>query len=121
MHSTSSDGEWKPTQVVEEAIRRKLSAIALTDHDTVEGLGEARRAAGDSGLRVSPGVELSSDYGGTSLHVLGYFVDDQCPEFLERLNLARAARDARNPQIIAKLGKLGVPITMEQVEALPMG
>ena len=41
MHSTSSDGEWKPTQVVEEAIRRKLSAIALTDHDTVEGLGEA--------------------------------------------------------------------------------
>ena len=121
MHSTSSDGEWKPTQVVEEAIRRKLSAIALTDHDTVEGLGEARRAAGDSDLRVIPGVELSSDYGGTSLHVLGYFVDDQCPEFLERLNLARAARDARNPQIIAKLNELGVPITMEQVEALADG
>ena len=118
MHSTASDGEWRPTRVVEEALRRKLSAIALTDHDTVGGLPEARRAAEGSDLKVIAGVELSSDYGGTSLHVLGYFLDDKCPEFQERLAMAQQARDARNPLIIKKLQDQGIAITMEQVTAL---
>jgi hypothetical protein len=121
MHSTASDGEWRPRQVVEEALRRKLSAIALTDHDTVDGLVEARQTAQGSDLRIIPGVELSSDYGGTSLHVLGYFVNDECPEFEERLALVRQARDARNPRIVEKLQALGVEVTMEQVKELAAG
>jgi hypothetical protein len=121
MHSTASDGEWKPTQVVEEALRRKLTAIALTDHDSVGGLAEARVAAQGSDLKIIAGVELSSDYGGTSLHVLGYFLDDTCPQFAERLQLARRARDTRNPQIIAKLNDLGIDITMDQVNAIADG
>jgi predicted metal-dependent phosphoesterase TrpH len=120
-HSTASDGEWRPRQVIEEALRRKLSAIALTDHDTVGGLVEARQTAQGSDLRVIPGVELSSDYGGTSLHVLGYFVNDECPQFEERLALARQARDTRNPRIVEKLQALGVAISMEQVEELADG
>jgi predicted metal-dependent phosphoesterase TrpH len=121
MHSTSSDGEWRPTAVVNEAVRRKLTAIALTDHDTIGGIAEARRAAKDTSLRVIPGVELSTDYGGTSLHVLGYFVDDECPEFRGRLELAQQARDARNPLIIERLNALGIDITLEQVAKLADG
>ena len=121
MHSTFSDGEWTPEAVVRDAVSRKLTAIALTDHDTIDGLPDARRAAADTGLRIVPGIELSSDYGGTSLHVLGYFVNDECPEFRERLELARAARDARNPKIIARLNELGIKISIDQVEALADG
>jgi predicted metal-dependent phosphoesterase TrpH len=118
MHSTYSDGEWPVRSVVEEAARRSLSTIALTDHDTVAGILEAQAVGAAVGVRVIPGVELSSEFSGTSLHVLGYFVDPTCPVFEERLTAARDARDLRNPKIVERLRELGLEITMAEVEAV---
>src|SRR5437764_4478862 len=72
LHTTHSDGEYVPAQVVDLARRSGLAAVALTDHDTVGGIAAARAAAG-SGLEVVPGVEISAEYDGRELHLLGYF------------------------------------------------
>lgn len=71
-HSTASDGRSTPSQLVTEALEARLTVLALTDHDTFDGLDEARTAAEGTGLRVLPGVELSTMTGGMSVHVLGY-------------------------------------------------
>ena len=74
-HSTASDGEFSPAELAQLALARGLSAIALTDHDTVAGLDAAIAAARGTPLEVVPGVELSCDVPQTEVHVLGYFID----------------------------------------------
>lgn len=75
VHSTASDGTFTPTELVAEAKRCGLSAFALTDHDTVDGISEALAAGEASGLEVIPGVELSTEYNETEIHVVGLFID----------------------------------------------
>ena len=75
VHSTASDGTFTPTELVAEAKRCGLSAFALTDHDTVDGVSEALAAGKASDLEVIPGVELSTEYHGTEIHVVGLFID----------------------------------------------
>jgi 3',5'-nucleoside bisphosphate phosphatase len=117
-HSTASDGTLSPTQVVRLAVDRGLSALALTDHDTIAGVGEAAEAARAAGVDFLPGIEISAEYPhpGT-MHLLGYGVDPQSSVLGDLTKKLLAGRDDRNPRIIAKLRELGVAITMEEVEA----
>jgi hypothetical protein len=116
-HSTASDGTLSPTQVVRLAVESGLSALALTDHDTIGGIAEAAAEAKALNLDFLPGIEISCEYPhpGT-MHLLGYGVDPDSTSLRELTTTLIAGRDNRNPRIIAKLQELGVSITMEEVE-----
>jgi 3',5'-nucleoside bisphosphate phosphatase len=120
-HSNASDGSLPPREVVRLAKERGLVAFALTDHDTIDGLAEAMATGHELGLEVIPGVEISARHNLGSMHILGYFLDYESELLAQRLAVLKQARKDRNPQIIAKLNKLGIPITMEQVEGISGG
>ena len=121
VHSSASDGSLSPRDLVAEAKKRSLRAIALTDHDTTEGLDEALAAGAALGLEVIPGIEISADYKPGTMHILGLFIDHHHPGLDEQLQILKKARSDRNPLIIAKLQKLGLDITMEEVAAVAGG
>jgi predicted metal-dependent phosphoesterase TrpH len=110
-----------PGAVVRLAKERGLAAFALTDHDTIDGLAEAMAAGREVDLEVIPGVEISARHALGSMHILGYFLDYESELLASRLAVLKQARKDRNPQIVAKLNKLGIPVTMEQVEAISGG
>ena len=117
-HSTASDGSLAPAEVVRLADREHLAAVALTDHDTTDGLDEARAAAqGCPQLRWVPGVEVSAVFSPGTLHLLGLGIDQTAPALRELTARFRAAREERNPRIISKLQALGLPIDMDDVRA----
>ncbi|MBI4355278.1 MAG: PHP domain-containing protein [Candidatus Omnitrophica bacterium] len=118
LHSYYSDGTFSPEEVVSTAAARGLRTIALTDHDTVAGLGEARQAATRHGLRLIAGLELSSLEGGTELHLLGYFVDDTDAAFRSKLAELQSRRVERIRKMVARVNALGQPVTVEEVLAL---
>jgi predicted metal-dependent phosphoesterase TrpH len=115
-HSTASDGSMPPADVVRLAVRRGLSALALTDHDTVAGVPEAAAEAKLAGLDFLPAIEISCEYPhpGT-MHLLGYGVNPASPVLQDLTTTLIAGRDNRNPKIIAKLQALGVAITLDEV------
>ncbi|MDN4600102.1 PHP domain-containing protein [Paenibacillus sp. F6_3S_P_1C] len=114
-HSQASDGMQPPAENVKLAKQRGLSAVALTDHDTVAGVSEAQRAGREYGIDVVAGVEISTRAGGKDIHVLGYYVNIEDEQFLERLRGLREAREERNHLIIAKLQELGLEISWQEV------
>jgi len=117
-HSTASDGTLSPTEVVDLAVASGLSALALTDHDTIEGVAEAAGAARKVGLDFVPGIEISCDVPRpATMHLLGYGFDPRSPILLDLTTRLIEGRNDRNPRIIRKLNELGVTITMEEVEA----
>jgi predicted metal-dependent phosphoesterase TrpH len=118
-HSTASDGRFSPRQIIRLAESRRLAAVALTDHDTTDGLAEARAAAGEfPRLRFVPGVEISARCPDGTLHILGLGVDEMHAGLQDALGRLRAARNERNPRILACLRSLGVNIDMEEVLAV---
>lgn len=118
-HSTASDGTLSPTELMQAAKNAGLSAIALTDHDTGNGLAEAAAEAARLGLRFVPGIEISADYPAPGqLHILGHFVDGESAGLRKMSKILLDARNERNPKIVARLNELGCKITMEQVEAI---
>ena len=119
-HSTISDGTDAPTEVVRLAADAGLSALALTDHDTLDHVAEARACADARGLRLVPGCEISCELGARapgSMHLLVFFVDDGPGELQDRLAMLQVARNERNVQIVKALNAHGVPITVEAVYA----
>jgi 3',5'-nucleoside bisphosphate phosphatase len=117
-HSTASDGTLSPTEVVDLAVSSALSALALTDHDTIAGVAEAAEAARKAGLDFVPGIEISCDVPRpATMHLLGYGFDPRSPVLLDLTTRLIEGRNDRNPRIIRKLNELGVAITMEEVEA----
>ena len=114
-HSTASDGALPPEGVIAAAVKAKLSAIALTDHDTLAGVPAAIAAAPD-GLRVIPGVELSLFDGDREVHMLGLHIE-KVAELEHELIGVRETRRTRAEEIVAKLNALGVPVTIEAVFA----
>jgi len=120
-HSTASDGSYRPAEVVRLAKAGGLAAVALTDHDTVDGLPEAVAAGAEFGVEVVPGVEISAQFPGGTMHILGLLVNYQNGILDRRLAVLKQARLDRNPKIIAKLNALGVPVTLEQVNRISGG
>jgi len=121
VHSTASDGSYRPAEVVRLARDAGLRAFALTDHDTVDGLEEAIKAGEEYGVEVVPGVEISARFTGDTMHILGYFLEYKSGELDARLTVLKAARAERNPQIVARLNASGIPVTMERVRGLSGG
>lgn len=115
-HSTASDGTLTPTELMRAAKAAGLSAIALTDHDTFEGLPEARAEAQRQGLELVPGCELSLDYGGLPTHLLALFVDERPGHVVHELTRVRVARANRNAIMLEKLKSVGVHLRREDVE-----
>jgi predicted metal-dependent phosphoesterase TrpH len=121
-HSTASDGTLAPAAVVQLAHRNGLSALALTDHDTIAGVAEASAEAGRLGLAFLPGIEISAEAPApATLHILGYGVDPTSPALLDLTSQLIAGRDDRNPRMVAKLNALGMVVTMEEWEAEAKG
>ena len=116
-HSAVSDGTDSPTELVHAAARAGLTVVALTDHDTGDGLAEAATAADTVGIELLDGVELSTRLHGHSVHLLGYGVDFTHPPLAAELTRIRAGRDDRLAPVLVKLAELGVPVTDAQVRA----
>nr|WP_245661962.1 PHP domain-containing protein [Melghirimyces thermohalophilus] len=117
VHTTASDGMFSPAAVVEMAKEKNLYGIAITDHDTVDGVKEAMARGKELGIQVVPGVEISTVAHGKDIHMLGYFVDRTDEAFRLRLQEQREARQRRNELLLEKLNSLGISITMEEVRA----
>lgn len=115
VHTTASDGSLTPTEVVRVALEQGLAAIALTDHDTVEGLSEAWAAANGTGLEVVPGVEISSDWPVGDFHILGLYVDPWDGPFNECMQSMKAARLQRARKMLERLAALGMPLEWDEV------
>ena len=114
-HSSASDGTEPPAEIIRLAANAGLTAIALTDHDTLSGLDEARAAARPAGIDFIPGVELSVDHAGHKIHMLAYFIEPTEGPLQGQLAWLRAGRDERNEQILERLAVLGHPVTIEEV------
>ena len=117
-HSTCSDGLLSPTQLMELAAKAGVDAIALTDHDTTDGLAEAREAAQRLGVNLVNGVEISVSWGETTLHVVGLAIDPACPALVAGLESIRQGRLERARRIAKALEAAGVPDTLEPALAL---
>jgi predicted metal-dependent phosphoesterase TrpH len=120
-HSNVSDGTEPPAEIIRLAASAGLTAIALTDHDTLSGLGEARAAARTVGIDFIPGVELSVDHADHKIHMLAYFIEPTGGPLQDQLAWLRAGRDERNEQILQRLEDLGHPVTIEEVREHAQG
>ncbi len=118
LHTTCSDGSLPPADVLTLAGKTGVTALAITDHDIVDGIPEATDVGERLGIEVIPGVEISSRYGDGELHILGYFIDWKDAELNRRLANLRNSRHDRNPRIIEKLNELGLAVTYDEVRAL---
>ncbi len=115
-HSHFSDGSASPTEIVVAAVKLHLTALALTDHDNLNGIDEAKRAAEQAGLQLISGIELSCHWQPGGLHMLVYFLEPGSGPLQDRLAELQSSRTNRNYEIVARLNTLGIEITMDEVE-----
>ncbi len=118
LHSQYSDGTYTAAELAEEARKHGLKLIALTDHDTVEGCESVGAECRSRGLEFIPGVELTAEFAGDELHLLGYFVDTQSPELLAELAKYQLVRQNRVREMVARLNKMSIPLSADEVFAL---
>ncbi len=116
-HSTASDGTDRPTQLVHAAQAAGLDVVALTDHDTTSGWPEATAAAQVAGMTLVPGIEISCQRDGRSIHLLGYLLDPTRAGFATELDRIRAARATRLERSVEVLAAAGIPVTYAEVLA----
>lgn len=121
VHSTASDGALTPAELVARAEQLGIPAIAITDHDTVDGLQAALEASATATVRVIPGVELSAAVGRSAVHILGYHVDPTRPGLLRTLEILRSTRIERAGRIVAALRADGIDISLPSVLDLADG
>jgi len=118
VHTTASDGIESPAEVVARARVIGLEALAITDHDTLEGIEPAIVAGHLHGVEVIPGIELSTEDNGKEIHILGYLMDLSNQEFIDKISLFRQYRIKRIKKMVIKLKELGFPVEMERVMAI---
>ena len=117
-HTNHSDGTFAPSELVKLASERGLEVVAITDHDTTDGLEEATGAGRDLGVEIVPGVELSAEHQGMSVHVLCYWMDRQDEGFQAELVRLRSERFLRGEVMVEKLRSLGYPISFDRVREI---
>ncbi len=115
MHSVYSDGTCSPGELIDQAVIQGVTAVALTDHDTVAGVPEFLEAASSAGIRAVSGVELSAFYGGGDLHLLGYAMDMECELLHEGLARMQASRAKRNDDILNRLRSMNVELDLSDL------
>ena len=119
IHSVFSDGTCKPEEIIDEALKMGLSAVALTDHNTVDGLYDFTSYASDKNIDIAPGVEFSTDYNGVELHILGLFMKQkyfsQVTELMEKLHLEK---EKSNIRLIESLRREGIILDYDEMKKL---
>lgn len=115
LHSTASDGKLPPREVIRRAKNQDFYLVALTDHDTTQGIEEALAAGRAFSVQVIPGIELSTGFEDEEVHILGYYIDYNNPHLQEILTNLQQARITRTKEIIRLLQKLGIALTWEEV------
>ena len=118
LHTNASDGLLTPAEVIVHAVSLGLAAIAITDHDTVDGYIAAKALADGDTIEVLAGVELSCSYKGFDVHVLGYMIDYENPQFIKKIETFRKDRYERGEAMVAKLNDLGINLSMETVKLI---
>lgn len=118
VHSHYSDGTKSPAELVWLAAKSGVTALAITDHDTMDGVREAEEASFTSDVEVVPGVEMSVVHEQLVLHILGYYVDSEQEEMAQALATLQEARDGRNEKIVARLRDLGIDATVEELKTI---
>ncbi|HOS69822.1 MAG TPA: PHP domain-containing protein [Sedimentibacter sp.] len=118
IHTTASDGLLSPEKVVRWASAKRLTAIGITDHDTVKGISPAMKASSKYGVEIVPGIELSTIFEEEEIHVLGYFIDYNSQWLADTLKKIQNSRYERAGKIVGKLNDLGIDITLEQVKGI---
>ena len=121
IHTNASDGELSPQQIVELALKKNLKAIAITDHDTVEGAKIAIKYASKKNIKVIPGIEIScyeKDIGFEEVHIIGLFIDVYNKKLINFTELVRKDRIVQKKRIIRKLNQLGFKIRFEDIEGM---
>lgn len=113
VHSARSDGTMTPQELVDYAVEKGLGAIALTDHDTVDGIDEIMEYAKGRPVEIIPGIEYSTEYNQRDVHIVGLFIDHRAPVFLEYLARFKQSRTDRNHKLCANLRGAGIDITYE--------
>lgn len=120
VHSNCSDGSFTPKELVDYAVQKGLKAMALTDHDTIDGIEETMEYAKDKPIEIIPGIEYSTEYNGRDVHIVGLFIDYTSPVFLDYLERFQQSRTDRNHKLCANLQSAGIVITYEALlDAFP--
>ena len=117
VHSTASDGTCSPSELVSLAVDAGLAAFALNDHDSIAGIREAKLAAQQSNCEVISGVELSCDYNGREIHMLGFYINENDNALRARLKDFEECRKERNRKMVGLLAKEGLDISYEKLVA----
>ncbi|TCT16775.1 hypothetical protein EDC18_10170 [Natranaerovirga pectinivora] len=115
VHSNASDGTMTPTELVTYAKNKGIKAIALTDHDTINGVREAKAVGAALGVEVISGIELSTSYNNKDVHILGLFIDENNKGFIDELDAFKESRSDRNEMMIERLNELGIDISNEDL------
>lgn len=116
VHTTASDGRFTPLEVVKLASAKGIAYLAITDHDTIDGLDEASRACEKYKVHFFPGLELSTRYEEREIHILGYNIDWTSPSLLAKLKQLQESRKTRITQMVQNLAKIGININIEDVK-----
>ncbi len=117
MHSCYSDGKLNPNQLIDLCAKAEMPIISITDHDNVNGIEEAIVYGNQKGIQVIPGVEVSTDFEGIEVHLLGYFFDYNNAHLKDFLNDIRLMRRKRNELIVSKLNEMGSKISFVSIES----
>ncbi|HLX57806.1 MAG TPA: PHP domain-containing protein [Ktedonobacteraceae bacterium] len=120
-HSTASDGIYSPTELLHRAREVGLRVLALTDHDTTDGVEEAAKAAAALDIDFIPGIEINTDVSGGEVHVLGYFPEFRRPAFQAILKVLRDARERRGQRMVELLNEQGINVAWESVREIAQG
>lgn len=115
LHTVFSDGTYTPEELIQESVKAGLSAISVVDHDTVEGIKPALKAARKESLEIIPGIELTAEEDGSEIHILGYFVDFERKDFLKKLEILKKNRIDRIHKIVKRLNELGMDLEPKDV------
>ena len=115
VHSNASDGTLSPSALVKEAAKARLSAFALTDHDTVSGVEEAVNASASCGIEVIPGIEISTCYKDKEIHIVGLFLDYKDKSFTDALGSETKRRERRNFELIRRFNEYGFAVSAEEI------
>jgi len=119
LHSNASDGQLSPSELISKALEKKLTIISLTDHDTVDGIAEATKAAKNyPQLVFIPGLEMSTDTANSEIHMLGYFTDHTNKKLLTVLEQMRNDRQIRAQRMTTKLNKMGINIDWQRIQEM---
>lgn len=114
-HTFFSDGKYSPSELLNLANKAGFSYLSITDHDNVDGLEEAIECSKKFDIEVISGVEISAEYKGREIHILGYFIDTKNKELLEYLEYFRSERKYRAEKIVEKLNELGIPLSFDTI------